>query len=83
VPGDGGVHIAGMSVRPKLLYGMRKDLLVGLNAKITLVNLTLKAYLSTVTHVLYNFQIRIYINKTVLPKNLRLCDVEQQFTSSC
>jgi hypothetical protein len=60
------VHIAGLSVHPKLLYGMRKDLLVGLNAKITPVDLMFKAYRSTVTPVLYNFQIGIYKNKILL-----------------
>lgn len=45
---------------------MRKDLLVGLNAKITPVDLMFKAYRSTVTPVLYNFQIGIYKNKILL-----------------
>lgn len=59
-----------MSVRPKLLYRMRKDLLVGLNAKITTVNVMLKAYRSNVTRVLYNFQIGIYRNKILIQKLL-------------
>lgn len=59
-----------MSVRPKLLYRMRNDLLLGLNAKITPVNVMFKAYQSTVTPVLYNFQIGIYRNKILLQKLL-------------
>jgi hypothetical protein len=71
-----------MSVRPKLLYGRRKDLLVGLNAETTPVNLMCKAYRSTVTPVLYNFQSSIYKRQNSAPKTLRLYDVEQQFVSS-
>ena len=57
VSADTWVHIAGMCVRPKLLYGMRKKFLVGLNCNITPFNLTFKAYRSTVTPfcIIYKF----------------------------
>ena len=49
---------------------MRRDLLLGLNAEITPINLVFKAYHSTVAPVLYNFQISIYENKILLQKLL-------------
>lgn len=59
-----------MYVRPQFMYALRKHLLLGLNAKISSVNLMFKACRSNVTSALYKLQIRLYKNKFLLQKLL-------------